>query len=156
MIYKDITLIIGPTAVGKSDYAIKLALETGAEIISADAYQIYKGLDIGSAKISKDEQSRVKHHLIDIKEAHESYTVSNFIDESRDIIGQLRKKNTPIIICGGTGLYIQCFLYGYSLAPENQDIRKQLESEAKDIGQKALWDKLYTIPTKIHAVSFVL
>ncbi len=145
MIHQDITLIIGPTAVGKSDYALALAQETGAEIISADAYQIYKGLDIGSAKISKEDQDLIPHHLIDIKAPHEAYSVSDFLDESKKIIEKLRLKKTPIIICGGTGLYIQSFLYGYSLAPQDLNIRQKLEEEAEYIGGKAMWEKLNKI-----------
>jgi len=140
---QDITCIIGPTAIGKSETAIELAKRTQAHIISADAFQVYKELDIGTAKVLPEEQDGVPHHLIDIREPHESYSVSEFLEETKEIIETCRKTNTPIIICGGTGLYVRSFLYDYSF-PESIDTSRRIEIEerGKKIGAEALWEEL--------------
>jgi tRNA dimethylallyltransferase len=140
---QDITCIIGPTAIGKSATAIELAKQTQAHIISADAFQIYKGLDIGTAKVLPDEQDGVPHYLIDIKEPHEHYSVAEFIKETNTIITSCRKQNIPIIICGGTGLYVRSFLYEYTF-PDSSDtsLRNDIEARGNEIGPKALWKEL--------------
>lgn len=110
-----VLVIAGPTAVGKSDFAIELAKKYGLEIISGDSIQVYKGLDIGSAKVTKKEMSGIKHYLIDILSPKESYSVSLFQTMAREIIDRSDK---PIIICGGTGLYLKACLYDYTFNHE--------------------------------------
>lgn len=153
---QDITCIIGPTAIGKSAYAIELAKRTQAHIISADAFQVYKDLNIGTAKVLPDEQDGVPHHLIDIREAHESYSVAEFLDETKNIIETCRKSNTPIIICGGTGLYVRSFLYDYSF-PDSIDTSRRHDIEARgiEIGAQALWEELNTKdPEAAHKIPY--
>lgn len=144
---KDITVIIGPTGIGKSDHAIQLALKTGAEIISADAFQVYKGMDIGTGKITKSEQNKVPHHLIDILTPDQPFDVTQFISRTNTIIQSLRSQNKPIIICGGTGLYVNAFLYNYTFPPigENPEIRKKLETSLEIDGPQHLWNTLQRI-----------
>tara|TARA_A100001015_G_scaffold96156_1_gene106883 strand:+ start:2258 stop:3121 length:864 start_codon:yes stop_codon:yes gene_type:complete len=148
-----ITYIIGPTGIGKSSYAIKLAQELNAEIISADAYQVYKGMDIGTAKISKEEQKIVPHHLIDIRNPDEAYNVTDFLNYTKEIIKNTKKH---IIICGGNGLFARAFLYNYAFpnAPSNPKIRKKLENQYGTGGKQSLWNLLNSIDpisaSKIH------
>ena len=143
---QDITCIIGPTAIGKSAYAINYAKKHNAEIISADAFQIYRSLDIGTAKVLPSEQENIPHHLIDIRNPDETYSVAEFLKETHEIIKNLRKKGKHCVICGGTGLYLKAFLYNYSF-PDSKDstFRIQLQSKADNIGSKALWEELNTI-----------
>jgi tRNA dimethylallyltransferase len=146
-----ITIVIGPTAIGKSAYAIKLAQETGAEIISADAFQVYKYMDIGTAKVSEKEQSLVKHHLIDILEPNEPYSVANFLELSEAVISDLNSKNKPIIICGGTGFYINAFLYGFKFSKNLQidkNLIANLTQESESIGKIEMWNRLKAIDSE--------
>ncbi len=113
----DIIAIVGPTAVGKTAYSIKLAKELNGEIINGDATQIYRGMNIGSAKITTDEMEGVVHHLIDIKDVDEQYTVADFQKDCREKIASIQKRGKTPIICGGSGLYIQAALYNYHFDP---------------------------------------
>jgi len=144
---KDITIVIGPTAIGKSDFAIAKALETSAEIISADAFQVYKGMDIGTAKVSSEIRSEIPHHLIDIKCPDEDYSVADFMRLSEKIIASLRQQHKPIIICGGTGFYINAFMRGFEFpdVKQNSQIRKELQEKALVHGNVSLWDQLQQI-----------
>ncbi len=149
----SITYIIGPTGIGKSSYAINLAQELNAEIISADAYQVYKGMDIGTAKITKEEQHIIPHHLIDIRNPDDAYNVTDFLNYTREILNNTKKH---IIICGGNGLFARAFLYNYTFpnAPSNPEIRKQLEHQYTEHGKQSLWNLLNSIDpmsaSKIH------
>ena len=112
---KKVIAIVGPTASGKTSFSIKLAKEIGAEIISGDSVQVYKGLDIGSGKIKEEEKKGIKHYLIDILSPKDSYSVATFQKMAREIIDNSDK---PIIICGGTGLYLKACLYDYEFNEE--------------------------------------
>lgn len=141
---KPITVILGPTAIGKSDYAIALAKENNGIIISADAYQIYKGMDIGTAKVLRSDQQNVPHYLIDIKTPDETYSVYEFIEETKKIIAS-HSPQTPILICGGTGFYLYSFLYEFEFdasLSQNPEIRDQIEQDIKHHGLDAMWQKL--------------
>lgn len=137
--------IVGPTAVGKTEFGIKCANTFNGEIISGDSIQIYKGLDIGSAKPTKEELSKAKHHLIDIKEPTDSYSVKEFQDLGREKIDNIYKDNKLPIIVGGTGLYIKALLYDYKFFEEEfednqyEDLsNEQLYSLLKEKDPKAL------------------
>lgn len=108
-----IVVIVGPTAVGKSQLAIELANELNGEIISGDSVQIYRGLDIGSAKMTKDEQAGIVHHLIDAYDIGTPYSVADFQREVRAKIKQITKRGKTVIICGGTGFYLKAALFNY-------------------------------------------
>ena len=141
-----ITVIIGPTASGKSDYAIQLAQKIDAEIISADAYQIYKGLDIGTAKVTPSQQALIPHHLIDIKAPTASYNVTEFITQSKQIIKHIRSRQKPIIICGGTGFYIRSFLYDYQFPTPSTPTKKTTPStHLEKSPSQDLWKQLNDI-----------
>lgn len=118
---KKVLVIVGPTAVGKTSFGIECANRYNGEIISGDSIQIYKGLDIGSAKATKDEQSKAIHHLIDIKEPSENYSVKDFQERGRFLIDELTKQNKLPIVVGGTGLYIKALLYDYEFKDEENN-----------------------------------
>ena len=110
---KPIIVIVGPTGVGKTKLSIELAKRLDAEIINGDSVAIYKKLNIGSAKPTKEEQQEVPHHLIDIKEPTEEYSVYDYQIDARNKIEQITKKEKRVVIVGGTGLYIKAALYNY-------------------------------------------
>lgn len=152
-----IIVIVGPTAVGKTAYSIELAKQFNGEVISGDSMQIYKTLDIGTAKATPEEMDGIPHHLIDIKETDESYSVSDFQkDASEEIEKMIEKGKVPIIV-GGTGLYIESLLYSVSHSGEaepNFELRDELEEYAKKNSNQELWKKLDKIDPeaaeKIH------
>lgn len=111
---KDIIVIVGPTGVGKTKLSIELAKTINAEIINGDSVAIYKKLDIGSAKPTEKERDGIKHHLIDIKDVTEDYSVYDYQLDCRRIIKEIEDKNKRVIIVGGTGLYIKAALYDYN------------------------------------------
>ena len=110
---KDIIVIVGPTGIGKTKLSIELAKKLDAEIINGDSVSIYKRLNIGSAKPTKEEQSGIPHHLIDIKDVDEDYTVFDYQKDVRKKIEEITSRGKQIIIVGGTGLYIKAALYDY-------------------------------------------
>lgn len=135
-----VLVIVGPTGVGKTSFSLECAKKYNGEIISGDSIQIYKGLNIGSAKIKEEEKENIKHHLIDIKEPNENYSVKEFQDKGREIIESLFKENKLPIIVGGTGLYIKALLYDYTFFDEenrddqlsnmsNEEIYKEIEKK---------------------------
>lgn len=116
-----VIIIYGPTAVGKSGVAIELAKMINGEIISADSMQIYKGLDIGSAKVTKSEMGDIMHYLIDIKELNEEYSVSDFCSDANNAIKDIFSRGKTPIIVGGTGLYIKSLISGYNFGETAKD-----------------------------------
>ncbi len=110
---KKVIVIVGPTGVGKTKLGIALAKEFNGEIISGDSMQIYRGMDIGTAKVSAQEMEGVVHHLIDIKDPDETYSVKEFQDMVRDLLDTIHAQGKLPIIVGGTGLYIKAALYDY-------------------------------------------
>ncbi|MBE7076815.1 MAG: tRNA (adenosine(37)-N6)-dimethylallyltransferase MiaA [Clostridiales bacterium] len=142
---RKIVIITGLTASGKSSLAVEIAKKYNAEIISCDSVQIYKGLDIGSAKESKIIRNKVPHHLIDICEFTDTFNVSQFIENCMSSVEDiLSRKKLPIIV-GGTGMYVKALLEGYTFgeALANQEFRQNMQNLAKEEGNRAVWDKLY-------------
>ena len=134
---KRVIVITGPTGVGKTRLSVKLAKKLNGEIINADSMQVYRGLDIGTAKITDVEKERVPHHLFDICDVHDNYTIYNYQHDARNMIDKiLKKKKTPILV-GGSGLYIKAALYDYKLVKEkfhseflnlsNEEILKEIK-----------------------------
>ena len=111
---KEIIVIVGPTGIGKTKCSIELAKKLDAEIINGDSVSIYKDLDIGSAKPTLEERENIPHHLIDMKEVEEDYSVFDYQKDVREKIEEISKRNKRIIIVGGTGLYIKAALYDYN------------------------------------------
>ena len=121
-----IIVITGPTGVGKTKLSIELAKKYNAEIINGDSVQIYKGLDIGSAKVTEEEKEGIPHHLFDIKEVTEDYSLYDYQKDARACIEDIKKRKKNIIIVGGTGLYIKSALYDYTLSKE-ENIKEDYE-----------------------------
>lgn len=115
-----VIVITGPTAVGKTKLSIELAKRYNGEIINADAVQVYKGLDIGSAKVTEEEKEGIPHHLFDIKEVDEEYTIYHYQKDCRKLIKEVKGRGKPPILVGGTGLYIKAALYDYKLTEEKE------------------------------------
>jgi tRNA dimethylallyltransferase len=121
--------IAGPTAVGKSEIALALAEKIGGEIISADSMQVYRGLDIGTAKPSPAECARVPHHLVDVCDLTENFDAAQFIRLAQRAVEEIQSRNKTPIFCGGTGLYFKAFLSGIGEAPgTNPELRAELEA----------------------------
>ena len=126
---ENLFILIGPTAIGKTDLSIKLAQMMKGEIISADSMQIYKYMNIGSAKVTKEEMQEVPHHLIDNVYPDEDFTVANYKNHATTLISNINKKGKLPIIAGGTGLYINSIVYDlqFTEVPPSETIRNQLE-----------------------------
>lgn len=115
-----VIVITGPTAVGKTKLSIEIAKKYHGEIINADAVQVYKGLDIGSAKVTEEEKENIPHYLFDIKEVNEEYTIYHYQQDARKMIDDIQKRGKTPILVGGTGLYIKSALYDYKLSEEKE------------------------------------
>ncbi|MEH7346991.1 tRNA (adenosine(37)-N6)-dimethylallyltransferase MiaA [Bacillus sp. JJ1532] len=137
---EKLVVLIGPTAVGKTKLSIELAKRFNGEIISGDSMQIYKGMDIGTAKIKKDEMEGIPHHLIDIKDPKEPFSVAEFQELVREKISEISLRGKLPMIVGGTGLYIQSVIYDYhfSDAPSDDDFRQMLEKKAEAEGNESV------------------
>jgi tRNA dimethylallyltransferase len=136
-------VIVGPTASGKTGVALRLAEELAAEIVSADSVQVYRGLDIGSAKPSPAERARVPHHLIDVAEPGDDFDAARFRALAAQAIDDITGRGRRVIVAGGTGLYIRALLGGlFPSAPRNPALRQALMSQAREEGREALWERL--------------
>ena len=135
---KDLFILAGPTAVGKTDISIKIAQRLGGEIISADSMQIYRHMDIGSAKVSADEMKGIPHHLIDILEPDKSFNASEFKKLAEEKIGEITSRNRLPMIVGGTGLYINSVIcsYDFTEAGTDQEYRDYLTGLAQSKGKE--------------------
>ncbi|MED4968478.1 tRNA (adenosine(37)-N6)-dimethylallyltransferase MiaA [Parageobacillus toebii] len=144
---EKLVVIIGPTAVGKTKLSIALAKRLNGEIISGDSMQIYKGMDIGTAKIKPEEMEGIPHHLLDIKEPWESFSVVEFQQIARSLIHEISGRGRLPMIVGGTGLYIQSVIYDYrfSDAPSDEAYRRHLRQIAEDKGEMVLYEMLSAI-----------
>ncbi|MBO3064376.1 tRNA (adenosine(37)-N6)-dimethylallyltransferase MiaA [Staphylococcus shinii] len=124
-------VLVGPTAVGKTEFSIELAKKVNGEIISGDSMQVYKQMDIGTAKITQDEMSGIPHHMIDILEPDENFSAYEFKNRAQRLIKEITARGHVPIIAGGTGLYIQSLIYNYDFEDETISEQKSLEIEAK-------------------------
>ena len=142
-----ILILTGPTAVGKTDLSIKLAKSLHGEIISADSMQIYKYMDIGSAKVRPEEMDGVVHHMIDIIEPDEDFSVSDFQNATKSIIEDIYSRGKLPIITGGTGLYLNSIIFNMDFGQSQADpsIRKELEDILKEKGSDYLYSMLEDI-----------
>ncbi len=139
-----IVIIGGPTASGKSAVAMELAERFHGEIVSADSIQIYRHMDIGSAKPSLEDRARVPHHMIDIRDPDEDFSAGDFVREARKRISDILGRNAVPVVAGGTGLYIRLLVGGIVDAPPRDDeLRACLRREEKKKGVGALWEKLF-------------
>jgi tRNA dimethylallyltransferase len=149
----QIIVVVGPTASGKSDFAVELALTYNGEIISADSRQIYKGLDIGTGKITPEEMKGIKHHMLDVCELGEDFSVAEYKRHAMPILEDIISRGKTPIICGGTGQYIDALIFDQEIPQikPNKKLREELEKKtadelyteltAKDIRRATMIDK---------------
>ncbi len=145
---KDRVIVItGPTAAGKSAVALELCRSLGGEIVNADAMQIYRGMDIGTAKASHGERAEIPHHLIDIRTPSESYSVADYVQDASLAIREIHRRERIAVVCGGTGLYVQSLMEGIQFHPHssNPEVRRELEEQADREGVAALRLRLQEI-----------
>ena len=140
---EKVIVVIGPTSVGKTKMGVALAKKFNGEVISGDSMQIYKQMDIGTAKVTEEEKEGIPHHLLDFKEVTEEYTIYHYQKDCREKIKDIQSRNKTPILVGGTGLYIKAALYDYKLSEEkstntydnltNEELYEELKKLDKDI-----------------------
>ena len=142
----NIICIAGPTASGKTALAVELAKELGGEVVSCDSMQVYKRMDIGTAKPTKEEMDGIVHHMIDVAEPDEEFSVSRYCAMASPIIDDIVARGKTAIIAGGTGLYMESLIKGNDFAPfPSTGVREKLEAEAEEVGFEAMLEKLRAI-----------
>jgi tRNA dimethylallyltransferase len=140
---KRIIVLAGPTATGKSDLAMRLADKLNGEIITADSMQVYKGMDIGTAKPTKEDRARVPHHLLDIRHVSDIFNVVDFYYEARHACQQVLNRGAVPIVVGGSGFYLHSLIYGPPSGPPSvPELRKQIEEELERLGPDVLYARL--------------
>lgn len=138
-----VAALVGPTAVGKTAVALALARSLGCEIVNADSLQVYRELDIGTAKPSLEERAQVAHHLIDVADPPEMFDAARFCREGREVLEDLRRRGVPPLVVGGTGLYLKALLRGlFAEGEPAPGVRERVRHELGDLGLAALYQRL--------------
>jgi tRNA dimethylallyltransferase len=137
--------VVGPTGSGKSDLAVELALALDGEVINADAMQFYRGMDIGTAKVTEAEQRGVRHHLLDILDVTQEASVSDFQQQARDAVADIHRRGKRAILAGGSGLYVRAALDVLDFPGTDPEIRARLEQENAEAGTAALLERLRAV-----------
>jgi tRNA dimethylallyltransferase len=152
---KRVIVICGPTGVGKTSISISIAKILGGEVISSDSMQIYKGMDIGTNKVTKENKNAIKHHLIDVRSINETFNVVDFYNEAHKECRKLFSSQKVPIVVGGSGFYIHAFLYGPPLGPPaDNTIREYLIKQIKSMGIEVLYERLQMLdPTYAKTVN---
>jgi tRNA dimethylallyltransferase len=135
-------VICGATATGKSDLAVALAEKLGGQIINADSMQLYKGMDIGTAKLSMEERKAIPHHLIDVLSVREEASVAQYQNDARNLIDQLLEQSIPAIVVGGTGLYIKAILDDLNFPDTDPEVREKIARQAEELGVDVMHERL--------------
>ena len=142
----NIICIAGPTASGKTALAVELAKELGGEVVSCDSMYVYKGMDIGTAKPSLEERQGIVHHMIDVAEAYEDFSVSRYCEMAAPIVDGIVARGKTAIIAGGTGLYMDSLIKGNDFAPfPATGVREKLEEKAAQVGFEAMLEELRSV-----------
>lgn len=140
---KRVIVISGPTATGKTDLSLSIAQDLGGEIISADSCQVYRNMDIGTAKATPEQRSLVTHHLIDICDISEHFNVAEFTKSAHEALKEIISRDKVPIVVGGSGFYIRSLLYGAPLGPpSDKELRQKLELQIQDLGPEFLFERL--------------
>lgn len=136
-------IIVGPTASGKTALSVALAKALGGEIISADSMQIYRGMDIGTAKVTTEEMEGLPHHMVDVAQPGEAYSVARFVAEADPVVQHILSRGKTVVVAGGTGLWVDALVAGREFAPYPETGRRQaLEQEAEVMGMAHMLEKL--------------
>ncbi|MCF6137194.1 tRNA (adenosine(37)-N6)-dimethylallyltransferase MiaA [Pseudalkalibacillus berkeleyi] len=145
-----LVVIVGPTAVGKTKTSIEVAKAFDGEVMNSDSMQVYKGLDIGTAKIKEDEKEGIPHHLFDIKSPNEDYSVASFQEDATNKIKEIHNRDHLPIMVGGTGLYVRSVTHGYTFTDATADpaYRDELENYVEQYGVEALHNRLRSVDPK--------
>jgi tRNA dimethylallyltransferase len=138
----DVVAVVGPTAAGKSEAALRIAEALNGEVVNADSMQLYRGMDVGTAKLARDEQRGVPHHLLDVWDVTETASVAAYQALARDAIDGVRQKGRTAVLVGGSGLYIRAALDVLEFPGTDAAIRERLEQEAAEQGAEALHERL--------------
>ena len=141
---EKILVVTGPTATGKTALSVELAKKLGGEIVSADSMQIYRGMDIGTAKVTKAEMQNIPHHMIDIADPSEDYSVSRYVEEADAAVRGILSRGRLPIVAGGTNLYIDSLIAGLDFAEKAEDaaLRERLNKQYDDMGGEAMLEHL--------------
>ncbi len=135
--------LTGATAVGKTQVALSLAEKLGAEIVSLDSMAVYRGMDIGTAKPTPDEQVRVRHHLIDVVDPSEEFSIERYLELAKQAISAIKSRGREVLFAGGTPLYLKALLRGMSSGPPaNWELREQIAADVEEFGSEVLHQRL--------------
>lgn len=147
----EVIAIVGPTASGKTALSIELAKRLNGEIINGDSMQVYRGMDIGTAKIRPEEMDGISHHLLDIRDPDESFSVAEYQSLVRDKIAEIQQRGKLPVIVGGTGLYVQSVLFDYRFSKQqvDEELRHALQAELERLGSEAMHSKLTALDPDI-------
>ena len=141
----EVIAVVGPTATGKSDLGVDLALALGGEVVNADAMQLYRGMDIGTAKLAPAERRGVPHHLLDVLDVTEEASVAAYQRQARAVLAGLAGTGRPGLLVGGSGLYLRAVLDRLEIPPTDRELRARLEAELAVQGTHALHDRLRAV-----------
>ena len=142
-----VAAVIGPTASGKSDLAVEICRHFGGEVVSADSMQIYKGMDIATAKPTEEEKKNVPHHMMDFLDNTEDYSVALYQRAAAECIADIHSRGLLLVVCGGTGLYVDTLLNNVKLSEESYDeeLRRSLLKRAEDEGAEKLLEEVMAL-----------
>ena len=141
-----IVCVVGPTASGKTALSVALAKALNGEVISADSMQLYRGMDVGTAKVTPEEMDGVPHHMIDVAEPWESFSAARYVEMADPILQDILSRGKTAIIAGGTGLYVDALIAGRTFAPYPETGRRQaLEQEAEELGMEHMLSRLRAV-----------
>ena len=138
----SVIVICGATATGKSDLALSLAEAVGGEIVNADSMQLYKGMDIGTAKLPLSKRRGIPHHLLDVLRVNQEASVAQYQIDARNIIDQLLELDKPAIVVGGTGLYIKAILDDLNFPDTDPALREKITKQGQELGQDVMHQRL--------------
>ena len=140
-----VIVIVGPTAVGKTELSLEIAQHLDAEIINADSMQLYRGMDIGTAKVPVEQRRGIPHHMLDVLEVTQGATVSDYQRDARQVVEQIHARGKRVVVVGGSGLFVQGLLEDMQFPASDPDVRTRLEQEAEEFGAPAMYDRLQAL-----------
>ena len=140
-----VVVIVGPTAVGKTELSLGIAQHLDAEIINADSMQLYRGMDIGTAKVPVEQRRAIPHHMLDVLEVTQGATVSDYQRDARQVVEQIHARGKRVVVVGGSGLFVQGLLEDMQFPASDPEVRERLEQEAEEFGAPAMFDRLQAL-----------